>query len=650
MIHIEDYIQQSNESRRTLYRRIQSGELPTTKIGGRTYIITDETKQAAQSSIKKNLKKNIKEIKQQLDDIIIYEGPKDKTATVKKIEQIVSYWQSQGTTIKGYNAKSIYRKITLGKVQRKTRGDFGGIRNRLIAAKLESHILPLAAFIYLQNVKANLKLTVDLMIEYAKTNEDFYEIAAIPPATLYKNLKREFMDRGMEDKHEYLNHYNLWFKKRAFVTGAFTDDIEFMEYLLGDDNKRNVASAWIYNEHTRRNELKQIKSWNWVEAKTGKVLSFVNTTGELNTEDVINTLIEALQQTGLPKKGIIIDNGIGSSERFKNFFDRLNIGIELIQGPGNKIILKLGKPYHPTDKAPIERSFGWTKDEHDSFFKNFVGDNHKLEGFHKTNSLTPEQANYTFQDYDKSFNQFIHGFYETRKRKRAINEVTEEISIRDFFNREWDKHVLNPVPDRAIRFALQVEKEFTYKGGAFEFSLAGYRSDYLPTGFMAAMPSSFYNRRFKILYNPNQPDEVDLYATESFVDKIEGLFFDRGEFICTLKAVRAMDNEKQKAVAMHNRAMQKAASHLKFSLIAQDALSQVNQNAQLIDAPKEIRRAVVDIIKNEKPLEKIAEEAFKRVKTKHQLQQRITEDELDEILNSNSQSAGGGTNNNFSEA
>jgi len=54
MLHIEEYIKQFDESRATLYRRIQSGELLTTKVNGKTYIILDEIEQVAQSSIRKN--------------------------------------------------------------------------------------------------------------------------------------------------------------------------------------------------------------------------------------------------------------------------------------------------------------------------------------------------------------------------------------------------------------------------------------------------------------------------------------------------------------------------------------------------------------------------------------------------------------------
>lgn len=661
---LEDYITQTGTARRTVFHQLKAGKLLSKKVNGRTYILTPslsllkrgsegevahQSPGTGQTVSKKQQKVLIESIKEKLDNIILHES-EDKAQCVLKIEQIVKHWQSQGIVIKGYNAKSIYRKITKAKLnqlltlaplERKSRADKGQLRNRTVAKILESHILPLAASIYFQNAKANLKLTVDLMIEYAKCNEDFYEIASLSPHTLWKVLKREFDSLGMADKHQHLNHFNLWYNKnKTSNTGAFTDDIEFMDWILGDDNKRNVASAWVYNPQTRKKELKQIKSWNWIEAKTGRILSFLNTTHELTTDDVIKTLIEALQQSGFPNKGIIIDNGIGSSEGFKKFFERLNFSTEQINGTGNKIILKLSKPYHPQDKAPIERSFGWTKDEFDAFRNNFVGDNHKIEGRHTTQCLTPAEADYMFEDYDKQFRLYASGFYETRLRRRVINGKTVQISIREYFEKEMERHAIRPVPDRAIRYALQTEREFTYKGGAFSFNLNGFSSDYLPSDFLTTIPSSFAGRRFKLLYNPHQPTEVDLYSMETFQDKIDGLYVTAGSFVCPLKAVRGFNADKQKQVALHNKAMMKAAQNLSIALTPVNVLAAVNlpagqagENARLIDTPKLVQKEIKKIIVEEKPLEQIAVEAEKRVTQKLNLQQPVTLEELEQIIN-----------------
>lgn len=430
---LDEFAKKANLTKRTLYRHIAAGNLKTVKLNGQTYVIEHKLKPAQKLSGKQRIEL-IKEIKEKLDNLIYLGDSECPKEAIEQIQTEINSYRLMGITFKGYDKaakcdvagyseKSLYRKITdKKKIKPKSRADKGSIRNQKIAKLLYTKIMPVAVNIYFQNSKANLKETIDRLIEFAKTKEDLYDVAALEKykTTLYKTLNREFKSMGIGAKHEYLNHYNLYFaKRRAKNTGAFTDDINFMDYILGDDNKRNVASAWVYNPKTRQNELKQIKSWSWVEAKTGKVLSFINSYNELNTEDVIFTLLEALQVYGLPKKGIIIDQGIGSSQGVKTFIDRINIGLELTGK--KKISLRLGRPYHPTDKSMIERSFGWTKDEHDSYYNNFVGDNHKLEGRHKGNALTPEEANYTFKDYDDSFRNFIYGYYETRKRRRVIN-------------------------------------------------------------------------------------------------------------------------------------------------------------------------------------------------------------------------------------
>jgi hypothetical protein len=215
----------------------------------------------------------------------------------------------------------------------------------------------------------------------------------------------------------------------------------------------------------------------------------------------------------------------------------------------------------------------------------------------------------------------------------VINGVKKSISIRDYFNSESELRAVNPVPEKAIRFALQNEKEFTYKGGPFHLNLNGSSGEYLPANYLTAMPSGFYNRKYKILFNPTQLSEVDLYALETFTDKQEGLFIHAGEFICTLRSVRSMNTEKQALVAIHNKAVQKAARKLSVALTPIDVFASINENAQLVDAPKILQREIQRIISDEKPLEQIAVEAQENIKTKIGSSRRLTMDDLDDIIN-----------------
>ncbi len=636
MLLLEEYLKQTGLSRRNVFYRINAGKLTAVKQNGRTYILTTPEESALKAlppaQLKKQKKQLIKNIKQALDSIILDEGTVDKAGTVNKIKKIVAHWQNQGISIIGYNPKSVYRKINGGynALIRKTRADKKCYRNPLINKMLNSHILPLASHIYLTNAKPNIKKTRDLLIEYSRTDENFYEVAAIPPMSLYRVLQEEFFKLGMPERHELFNHYNLWFKKKAYVTGAFTDDIPFGSILM-DDNKRNVASAWVYNKRTRKNELKQIKSWNAIESRTGKYLAFKNSHKDFNAKDVILLLAEALEQVGATK--VFIDNGIAKGEDFQNFIRRLNFALKETLGPNAyQVELIIGKPYHPTDKAPVEGSFNLTKEEFDATFKNFVGDNHKIEGVHTTNCLTPQEADYTLQDYDKKYSEYIHGWYETRLRTRTINGKKQEINIRDYFNKMWQTFNIKPIPNRAIRYALQREKLVTYKG-FFNLNIEGYNSDYIPDpesfGY-AALPGSFIRRRFKLLYNPNNLASVDLYAAETIHDKIIGLCYNEGDYICTLLSVRELGQRKQEYVAKHNSARTKLARQLAVQLLPKDVMTEVNKAGQLEDKPKEFIKKLTKIIRDEQPLNKIAVEVTNRIKEENR---SFSNEELDEIIN-----------------
>lgn len=187
------------------------------------------------------------------------------------------------------------------------------------------------------------------------------------------------------------------------------------------------------------------------------------------------------------------------------------------------------------------------------------------------------------------------------------------------------------MPERAIRFALQMEKEFTYKGGAFRFTLNGYSSDYIPAGFYTAMPPGFYNRRFKILYNPNDPSEVDLYSTEDIYDKTEGLIIGKNEYICTLKSIKELGIEKQKMVALHNKTMRKLTRKISQEIIPLDINAAINEHSQLIDAPRIVKRKIEEIIEREKPLEKIAERAQREVEYQLEYKKDLSMEDLTEL-------------------
>jgi len=646
----KEYSENYNIGLRRVYRMIDREELQTyvDSLGALQIIVDIKNNYSKLSQPQKDY--NIKQANERLGEMILIGYNTPTAGLMRQIEPIIRQYQALGITFKGkkcagenwetkehnkydivgYDYRSVDRnkKRSKTKSDRKTRSDKHFYRDENVNKVLYSHILPLAAYIYLNSAKANILRTLDQMIDYSKTDENFYEIAAINEKTLYRVLTQEFAALGLEEKHELLNHYNKWFVKKTYCTGAFTDDIPFGTILM-DDNKRNVASAWVYNSITRKNELKQIKSWNAIESRTGKYLSFKNDVKDFKADDTIELLVKALQVMGCTK--VIVDNGIASSKEFQNFVTNLNYALREIYGlNAYQLEYEIAKPYHPTDKSPIERSFGITKDELDVDFKNFVGDNHKEEGIHKTNSLTPDQADYTFADYNKKYEQYIYGWYETRTRTLTIDGMKKRTCIRDYFDELFQTFDYKPIPERALRYALQKQKDYTFKG-RFYLNIEGYQSDFIPVDFgTESLPSSFINRRYKILYNPANLNEVDLYTAESFIDKIHGIYYEAGQFVCTLQSVRELGTEKQKLVAIHNSSRQKEARKLALKLLPIDVMASINEAGKVEDTPKKVQKEIARIINDEMPLEKIAVEASEKIEQKNHT---FSIEELDEIIN-----------------
>lgn len=597
---------------------------------------------AQAKQLKENEKKMlISQVNKRLWDVIHFTPRQEIQQVLLTVEAIVKQYQVHGITFKGYepkplkkydvvgcSEKSIRRNIGDCKEQRKERRDKEETRNELARKMEEQFILPLACHIYMESADGKLKRVVDRMIDFAKTGEDerFYEIAAIPADTLYKIVKRKFMQCGMEGVHEYANHYNKWFAKGARCTGAFTEDIPFGTILM-DDNKKNVHKAWVYNEQTRKNELVEIKSWNAIESRTGKYLSYRIKASEFKVDDLLIITIEALKKMGATK--LIVDNGLASKSEFKNFIIRLNFALKKILGEdAYQVEYIVASPHNPTGKAPVEGSFGITKKEFDTTFNNFVGDNHKVEGRHKTNNLTPQEANYTFDDYAKKFDDYIYGWYETRKRR--LNYGKEKNSIREYFNRLMDQYQVKAIPDRAFRYALQKEKSFVYKGSMY-LTIESSQSYYMPVNFgINSIPESFRGRRFKILYNPADLAEVDLYTAEAFLDRMIGLYYEAGQYVCTLGAVKELDVDKKKLVVKHNNERKKLASKISTAMLPIDTMAAINKHGKIEDTPKMIQKEIAKIINEEKPLEKIAAEAKKRVEENNH---SFTIEELDKIIN-----------------
>ena len=408
MTHIEEYCTINNISRRWAEKLISTGKLPAIKQNGKTYIITHQEPSNKAETI------SPKEFTSQI---------RQKAATGVSIEKLLIeveiYEKKNGQKLKGCSYKTLWA-ISAGKrdAKRKDRGDKYAVKNPLLKNS-QNKLLEIASWLYFQNAQPNLSLTCDLINEYAKTNEEYYELAAIPKATMYSYLRSSFNASGYRLLHEFLNHYNTFSRDLPTVKGAFTNDIRFFDYIIGDDHKLDIASVLVWDESKKEFISKQMKLWLWVEAVTMYPLGWCIKVGDFTTNDLIQSLTPVLLKYGYPMKSVMVDNGIGRSEEFKNFLTNAGTSVEFSEA------------YKPTNKSTGERSFGFIKNEHDVFFKNFVGPDKLRESRHSTNKLSPEDAVIFFEEAKKSLESYLLSFCITRRRNRRIDRKQVNISIKE---------------------------------------------------------------------------------------------------------------------------------------------------------------------------------------------------------------------------
>ncbi len=532
MIQVEEYIQNAGVTRMTIFRHINSGKIPSVKLYGRRYIITEVASLSA-----KEKKSIIKSVRAECDALIECADLNDKPATVKQVCDKINYWSAQGIAIKGYNPKSVYRKIgkakANGTLQRRTRADKGTIKNNLLAQNF-NRIAELAAKVYFQNAQPNLNLTVDLIQQFAKEHEEYYELAAISRHTLYRQLSQHIKESGKKTLHEFLNRYNKFKKTLPNVRGAFTDDIGFMDYIVIDDHKHDVATVKVYNELTGKVEEKQVQSWECSEAKTMKPLGWLTKTGEFTAKDLIQLVSQVVMQYGLPQVNIMVDNGLGRSEEFKNFWRKLSS-----KEPHYSIA------YSPNGKATRERAFRIEKDEFDAFQKNYVSP-HKEDSRHTTAALSAESGELFFDEYKQQFESYLTGWFQERPRK--LNGRSQRISIKEYFNQFWQQYEKQEVTAQQLRWAIskaEVKK--------FNNAIKIGRDEFIPP---SPLPVSFNGQSFIVLSNPFDKTEIDLYALKYTVDRIYGEVWEKNQFIGTLYNTR-LHPEKRALIAKLNKSINK---------------------------------------------------------------------------------------------
>lgn len=331
-------------------------------------------------------------------------------------------------------------------------------------------------------------------------------------------------------------------------------------------------------------------------------------TSEIIADDVILLMMQALRTVGKPNKGILIDNGrINQSDDVKSFARKITLDIDY------------SKPYQPTEKSPGERIFGYIKNEHDCFFNNFTGSDHKNEGKHPTLSMTPDKPDYTLEEFITSLDNYINDFYQTRPRTRKIEGKNVTVSIKDFFEKQWLKYEPAWVEDRELRYAYMKEyptvKEFrnelTFKGETYT-----PHDQYLARCYNA--------KKYKIAYFPFDLSQIDIYATQRFTNPETGEQINPDDYVCTLYRTRTLSN-KQESIIKQNKLRKKAVRQLAevitdgvagSSVELQNMInSQVEVDGKIKNTRKGIISTVSSHIENVIPAKRIKEVIETHAKT-----------------------------------
>lgn len=529
------------------------------------------------------------------------------------IEQITAMYN--GNLPKGLSVKSIYRKWHNRHQlnQPKIRADRGNPRNKLLADK-KDQIINTFLHLYYKIGQPNCMFVVKRLQEIARQTEELYEIAAIPQITLYKFCRQYLIDNNLLNSWNYINRRGRF--KQLSITGAFTDDIEFMDYYAMDDRKADISGVLVWDEVKKEWKTKTVFYWIIIEMKSMMPVGWVIKPDALNAQDVINALNQAFLSYGLPKKGILFDNGIGYSSQVQSFITRLK---QLYAGSGYFTkAYSPGPAYMPTYKANIERFNKFLKDEFDLNFRNYVGGN-RAEVRHTTLRLTPEQAENTISDYVKMAEMYLTGDCIQRKRNRVINGNKLNISINElFYKLSRNFEFLKVEPKDLAWAALEYNKPRMFKG-IIKITYKSTVINYLPDN----VPYELIGKKVYVAYNQQDLSRIWLYSAEN-IGKIK-----RGDYICEAKAMNLIA-DKQAAIFKVNAELRKIARVHKEAILnyvaAQDdkineALNSIvtedgktiNKRKQLLKKlqsaePGKERKVILDTINNELELTPAQEE------------------------------------------
>ncbi len=604
LIQFNDYCKIHNVSERTLYRYIQEGKVIAVEEDGKKWVVNEASMNEEARNKVVLTKKEEWNRKIKYANLFYRKDNKPTQMTsdiIKEIETEVEYWSRfLGMKIKGFDKRSLQMKVKDGRTERKTRNDKFTIRNRvLIQPGVFDKAHKLVSEFYIKDPLHSLQNAVDRVIELAKMNEELWEIAAINIYTLKRHVKNAFKASGMSSLSDYMNHYNKHNEKLAYVKGSFTDDIEFMDVYSLDDHKFDVAGALVWDDARGDFMQKKIYSWVCVEMKTMMILGYEIKGESFKDEDIVRMMMKVLKKWGAPKNKVICDQGLGADQRVKDFFNKLGI------------ILEPQAAYSPTKKANNERIFKFFKNETDIYNENYVGSNHPVEGRHRGLRLSPEETTELMSEAVKRYDKYISEYYQTRPRAREIKGIehlkdnTGRISIRALFDFYYQTYEKIEVSDRMLRYAyMKYDVVMKFENYYMKFK----KELYLPVSNTSLIIHDPYYK-YIVAYNPEDLNTIDLYAAQDIMDKINGEFIAKGDYVCSLESLANLSADEKKAkVGANNKRFNKALNELaktcrenKSELIN----AALNGDGALVNIRREQERQITKIIKESIPMDKI---------------------------------------------
>ena len=596
MIELSEYCKQKNISRRWANKLIATGKLEIITKDKIKYVVSECGSIVSEGAIevmKKEAEKDISRLIVQEQNRNANDDYSRRTEVVDEITGIVELYKTKGVNLKGYSISNITRKIngdicqvdkSANIVVRSTRKDKFEFKNKVLSnPDLLNRFINLAAGFYLAPGNKSIRDTAIKIEMISREKEEYYEFATIPRSTMVRAITKLIEQNAFDKYHLLKNNYQKFEARKIYNQGAFTE-MNFMDYYAIDDHVCEISGVYKWNDVKKDWELRKVYAWTIIEIKTMHIVAYKIKADNFSENDVKELLLQAVMNMGRPTLGILMDNGLAHSKVCQELLTRLNI--PYYSGPA----------YAPLHKAPVERSFGFWKNELLANFPNYIGGG-RNEVRHSTKKLSPEQAEHTFNEFLQIADKYFEGYYQTKPRLREIEPGKKiEISIRDYFNqfyKTYEVNYINPIDLRNAYLSNTVLKlqynYVTFKGVVY-------------------MPDDVINpvldgRKYLVQYNPLDLQYIDLYALEDIkIGDVVTIY--KGQIVCTLRSQSYMGSEeRQAAVSKIRRGFKKAVRNMAEATVDMEIVNSVdpfcdelNRAGQLIETRKQLVKETKDLI------------------------------------------------------